>query len=100
MYEYCVKEQDENDEDEYAQEAPYYHLFRYMIGEEHQGKGYGRMAMGKFIEHVKTRPEGSADALYICYCPENDVAKKFYESFGFADTGQVVDGENITKLSI
>ena len=38
--------------------------------------------------------------IFICYCPENAVGKKFYESFGFKDTGLVVDGENITKLDL
>ena len=104
MYEYCpiLAERDEVDEDdeEYFQDEPYYHLFRYMIGEEYQDKGYGRVAMEKLIDHMKERPQGSADAIYICYCPPNTVAKKFYDSFGLADTGQVVDGEYITRLAI
>jgi len=107
MYEYCpyLSERDDRDEDddneeEYFQEEPYYHLFRYMIGEQYQDKGYGRVAMEKLIEHMKKRPQGPADAIYICYCPPNVVAKKFYEAFGFEDTGQVVDGEYITRLGI
>ena len=105
MYEYCPSlperdDRDEDNEEEYFQDAPYYHLFRYMIGEQHQDKGYGRVAMEKLIEHMKGRPQGPADAIYICYSPPNVVAKKFYEAFGFEDTGQVVDGEYITRLAI
>jgi len=104
MYEYCPPESErediEEDDDEYFQAAPYYHLFRYMIGEQYQDKGYGRIAMERLIDHMKTRPQGPADAIFICYCPPNVVAKKFYESFGFVDTGQVVDGEYITRLPI
>ena len=101
MYEYAPPVSDRNDKDEeYFQDEPYYHLFRYMIDEEHQDKGYGRVAMEKLVEHMKGRPQGLADAIYICYCPPNVVAKKFYESFGFADTGQIVEGEYITRLAI
>ena len=99
MYEYCPSK-DRDEDEEYFQNAPYYHLFRYMIGEQYQDKGYGRVAMERLIEHMKTRPQGPADAIFICYCPPNVVAKKFYESFGFKDTGQIVDGEYITKLPI
>jgi len=99
MYEYCSPESD-RDDDDYFQASPYYHLFRYMIGEQYQGKGYGKVAMERLIDHMKTSPQGPADAIFICYCPPNVVAKKFYESFGFEDTGQVVDGEYITRLAI
>ena len=101
MYEYCVKAQAESDEQEdYFYDEPYYHLFRYMIGKGHQGKGYGKLAMEQLINHIKTKPQGEADVLFICFEPENCVAKKFYESFGFVDTGLIVEGENITKLAI
>ena len=101
MYEYCgIQRDDGEDDDEYLQETPYYHLFRYMVDKKHQGKGYGRLAMERLIEHIKTKPQGEADGFFICYCPENGVAKKFYESFGFVDTGQVIDDENIMRLAI
>jgi len=111
MYEYCPclserddrdedEDEDEDDNEEYFQDEPYYHLFRYMIGEQYQDKGYGRVAMEMLIEHMKKRLQGSADAIYICYCPPNIVAKKFYDSFGFVDTGQIVGGEYITRLGI
>ena len=104
MYEYCPSESErddiEEDDDEYFQDAPYYHLFRYMIGAQYQDKGYGRIAMEKLVDYMKARPQGEADAIFICYCPENKVARKFYESFGFVDTGQVIDGEYITRLAI
>ncbi|MEZ6189786.1 MAG: GNAT family N-acetyltransferase [Phycisphaerales bacterium] len=31
---------------------------RFMIGAEHQGKGYGRAAIQAVIEHVKSSPDG------------------------------------------
>ena len=37
-------------------QKPEYHLWRFMIAESHQGKGYARRAMELLIEHVRGRP--------------------------------------------
>ena len=98
MYEYTDNVERDPADDGFLSTKEYYHLYRLMIDEQHQNKGYGRMAMEKLIDHLRSQTDNSADELFICYCPENAVGKKFYESFGFADTGQVVEGENITRL--
>lgn len=98
MYEYYVPTPEKPEEA--LQKEPYYYLYRLMVDASQQGKGYGRAAMERLIEHVRTAPEGKGTALYICYLPDNLVAKAFYESLGFVETGQVVDGEVFTRLEL
>ena len=85
------------DEDNPDDEDCYY-ICRLMIDQRYQGKGYGKQAMQKILEHIKTFPHGKANIVVLSYEPENTVAKKLYESFGFAETGEVEDGELVSKL--
>jgi len=98
MYEYTDNVDRDPEDDGFLSPNDYYHLYRLMIDENHQNKGYGRLAMKQLIDRLHKQTDNTANELFICYCPENVVGKKFYESFGFVDTGQVVDGENITRL--
>ncbi len=63
----------------------YYYIWRFMIGEEYQKKGYGREAFKKALEFVRTKPCGDAQYITLSYEPENVVAKKLYASFGFEE---------------
>ena len=36
---------------------PMYYLWRLMVDQRHQGKGYGRSAVEQLIEYVKTSPQ-------------------------------------------
>jgi len=73
--------------------APYYYLWRLMIDENHQNKGYGRAAMSLVINEVKTLPLGAANAFYTSVVMEevNPVGANFYLSLGFEKTGEVLD---------
>lgn len=70
-----------------------YWIWRFMIADQHQGKGYGKAAIHLLIDYVKTLPK--ATELYLSYVP--DVAGNagpFYEKLGFKKTGKVdEDGE-------
>ena len=44
-----------------------YFLWRLMIDEEEQGKGYGKKAVELALEFVKTFPHGKADYCWLCY---------------------------------
>ena len=61
----------------------YYYIWRFMIGEEYQGRGYGKSAIAKIIEFIKTYPCGEADYIALSYERSNEVAKKLYFSLGF-----------------
>lgn len=83
----------------YNQGVPFYYLWRLMIDEKYQNKGYGRKAMALIFDEVKTKkPLGEANAFYTSVVMEevNPVGVNFYLSLGFAKTGEVIDpeGEN------
>lgn len=67
---------------------------------EYQNKGYGREAMKKILEFIRTYPAGSAQYCWIPYKAENMVAKQFYVSFGFRDNGEVFNEESIMVLQL
>jgi diamine N-acetyltransferase len=87
------------DEDD-ADDKDCYYICRFMIDKRYQGKGYGRQAMLKILEHIKTFPHGKTDIVVLSYEPENTVAKKLYESLGFVETGKIDDGELVSILTL
>ncbi len=70
-----------------------YEIYAVMIDKSHQGKGYGKTAMYRLIEKIKTKHNRSK--LYICHREANIVAAKLYESLDFKDTGIRYNGEII-----
>ena len=62
-----------------------YLVWRFMIDQEYQGKGYGKEALRLALEYIKTMPCGSAKYCWLSYEPENEVARKLYRSFGFVE---------------
>lgn len=78
-------------QDEMLEEV--YDIWRFMIDEKYQGKGYGKAALRKAIEYVKTYPKGFANKLYLSYVPGNKAAESIYKRVGFVKTGEVSDGE-------
>ena len=88
--------------DDYWDDAPAiakgnYNLWRLMIDDHYQGKGYGKEAVRLAMDFIRTRPCGSADYCWLSYEPENDVARKLYQSFGFTETGEY-DGEEMIAV--
>lgn len=77
-----------------------YCILRLMIGEPFQKQGYGREAIKKILEYIRTFPAGPAEYCWIPYEPDNLVAKKLYESFGFRDNGEICDNEPVTMLKL
>lgn len=77
-----------------------YCILRLMIDKQHQHKGYGREAMGKILEFIRTFPAGGAQYCWIPYKRDNTAAKRLYESFGFRDNGEVFNNESITVLEL
>lgn len=77
-----------------------YAIWRFMIDEKYQGKGYGKKAMVACLEYLRTYPCGEAKYCWLSYEPENVVAKKLYNSFGFKETGDVIGGEVISLLEL
>lgn len=87
------------EEDEDGFETAYW-VWRFMIDKGHQGKGYGKEAMAKALDLIRTFPHGKTSSVYLSYELENVVAKALYASFGFVETGRIEDGEMVAKLTL
>ena len=90
------------DKDDYWDDAPAiavsnYNLWRLMIDNRYQQKGYGSKAIELALEFIKTFPCGRADYCWLSYEPENALAKELYSSFGFIETGEM-DGEELIAV--
>ena len=73
-------------------------LWKLLIDERHQGRGYGREVVRQVVELV--RAEGATELL-TSYGPEPGGPGGFYERLGFVPTGEHDDvGEVIMRLSL
>ena len=73
-----------------------YWIYRLMIDKTHQRQGYGRMAMQQVLSIMEQDLERSI--VYLSFEPDNHVAKKLYESFGFLPDGRTIHGETVYCL--
>jgi diamine N-acetyltransferase len=80
------------------QDTPLYGVWRLMIDQGHQRKGYGRLAMRQVIEYVKNLPK--AVELMVSYGPGDGNPSPFYEKLGFVDTGEWMGEEKVMKLTL
>ncbi len=91
--------------DDYWDDAPpvatdNYNLWRLMIDEKYQNKGYGREAVKLALDFINTLPCGRAEYCWLSYEPENEVARRLYHSFGFEETGEKDCDELIAVLKL
>jgi diamine N-acetyltransferase len=77
---------------------PEYFLWRFMIDQRYQGKGYGREAMELIINHVKTLPKATIFETSVVQKPGGP--QQFYEKLGFVLTGEYEDGEAMMRLKL
>jgi diamine N-acetyltransferase len=75
-----------------------YLLWRLMIADGQQGKGYGRQAIQLLIAEVRTRP--GATELKTSYVPGEDGPEGFYRTLGFEPTGEMDEGEVVARLKL
>ncbi|HEY7021731.1 MAG TPA: GNAT family N-acetyltransferase [Ktedonobacterales bacterium] len=80
----------------YPEEGKHW-ILRVMVDHRYQGKGYGRAAMRLLLERLRAIP--GCDEVAISYEPENDVARRLYASCGFRETGEIIEGETVARLS-
>ena len=77
-----------------------YNLWRLMIDQKYQKKGFGREAIALGLNFIKSFPCGKAKYCWLSYEPENKVACKLYHSFGFTETGDMDGNEIIAILEL
>ncbi len=73
-------------------------IWRIMIGEQHQNKGYGRQAL--HLLHQWAINHTNLEYLSIDYIPGNEQAKHLYESYGFKEVKINEHGEVVMVLKI
>ncbi|CUR55799.1 conserved hypothetical protein [metagenome] len=77
--------------------GPYF-LWKLLIDEHHQGKGYGAATLDAVVAYVRTRP--GAVVLPTSCSQGPGSPRGFYLSHGFVDTGRIMWGENVLSLNL
>ncbi len=77
--------------------GPYF-LWRLLIDESFQGRGYGAATIDAIAEYLETRP--GADVLYTSCADGDGSPRGFYLRYGFTDTGEVKWEENVLALDL
>jgi diamine N-acetyltransferase len=77
--------------------GPYY-LWRLLIDEHFQGRGYGAATIDAIVAYVRTRPR--ADVLYTSCATGQGSPSGFYVRYGFVPTGEIKWGEDIYRLDL
>jgi len=78
--------------------TPEYYLWRFMIGDDFQRRGYGRVAIRLILDHVRTLP--GAAVLMTSWVPAEGGPEHFYRGLGFVPTGEVDDGEVVGRVDL
>jgi diamine N-acetyltransferase len=68
-----------------------------LISADRQRRGYGRGAVAALLERF--RRAGATEAA-LSYARENEAARELYASFGFTDTREDVDSEQVARLAL
>jgi len=74
------------------------YLWRLMIDEKYQGRGYGKAAAQLAVDYLKVNV--NPDKIKTAFVPGNEGARKLYESLGFIVNGEVDDGEIVMELNL
>lgn len=78
-------------------DCPGVFLWRFMIGGSYQGKGYGRLALEKLIQHLKAM---GVPLLYTSYGQGEGSPEGFYRKLGFTPTGGYYGDEIEAVLNV
>lgn len=84
-------------DEDYEDPDDRYWLWRFMIDEKLQGKGYGTAALHAIIQYFK---DHGADHIRLSTKETNTKALFLYRKAGFHDTGEMNDEEIVLQLDI
>jgi diamine N-acetyltransferase len=79
-------------------QAPQIGVWRFMIDARFQGKGIGRGALLKVVEHVRSKRLFSK--LELSYLPGPQSPESFYLSLGFQPNGRIEGSEIVLELPL
>jgi diamine N-acetyltransferase len=79
-------------------DAAEYWLWRLMIADGLQRRGYGRRVLDLVVDHVRSLP--NAATLFVGWNQGPGSPGPLYLGYGFVPTGEVVDGEIVGVLAL
>ena len=82
----------------YDWDVPEYDVWHMMIDRSAQGRGYGRAALDRVIDYIRTKPFGDSDRVALTCNRDNHAARRLYERRGFRATG--VEDEDEIELAM
>ena len=77
--------------------GPYF-LWRLLIDERYQRRGYGTATLDAVVAYVRAQPDGTH--LLTSYSEGDGNPRPFYEGYGFVATDRVVEGERVLRLDL
>ena len=77
--------------------GPYF-LWRLLIDERHQRRGYGAATLDAVVAYVRGRP--GATELLTSYTDGEGNPGPFYAGYGFEETDRFVEGERVLRLDL
>ena len=77
----------------YDYDIPEYDIWHMVIDRSEQGKGYGRAAMEKALDYIRTKPFGESNRVALTCHRDNAAALALYRSLGFEPTGAADEEE-------
>ena len=84
-------------DEDYEDPNDRYWLWRFMIDESLQGKGYGTAALQVIIQYFK---DHGANNIRLSTKESNTVALSIYRKAGFRDTGEMNDEEIVLQMDL
>ncbi|MEH7387274.1 GNAT family N-acetyltransferase [Bacillus sp. JJ1521] len=77
-----------------------YWIYRMMIDQKHQGKGYGKQAIKLVIDDIRNIKKDHHQTITLSYEPTNEHAKRVYEKIGFQEIdGLLIGGEQVSRYT-
>ncbi|MCM3710683.1 GNAT family N-acetyltransferase [Sporosarcina luteola] len=77
-----------------------YWIYRMMIDQKHQGKGYGKEAIQLVIDDIQSIKEDHHHTITLSYEPANEHAKRIYEKMGFKEVeGLLISDEQVARYT-
>ncbi|WP_211318566.1 GNAT family N-acetyltransferase [Falsibacillus pallidus] len=77
-----------------------YWIYRMMIDQKHQGKGYSKEAIRLVIDDIKMMKEDRHQTITLSYEPTNEHAKRVYDKMGFQEVeGLIIGDEQVSRYT-
>ena len=78
----------------------HYCLWRFMIDQRYQKRGYGRDALTLLLDYIRSFPDGEDTLWSTSREAGNEVAAKLYHDFGFIENGEMDEDEIVAVLEL